>query len=293
MSTVWCANLLAHINKTKVGQKPTHPKGHRRLDHHLATFLSNSWGISLNECDFLCTTCYQLGKNSYDIANPVITATPMDIDESTSERAASRAALSNISSLSNAIIHIPDPEDSSSDSSDDESIELQSKLNRAKAMEFLNSVFAIVGQSPIRDIRNRNHLREKVDYAVRLIRQAAEELYKEKQEEEETFSNNTTEITIDESMEIVNNFKYLIHVSDYSEAIRLLTLTPKSWGRLKIKNFFSCSEHQARYSAYLRDEGQVLSLPIDLRGNIPFDPLVAKTIYDFFHVDEISRVFYQ
>ena len=39
----------------------------------------------------------------------------MDTDESPSERAASRAALSNISSLSNAIMHISDPEDSSSD----------------------------------------------------------------------------------------------------------------------------------------------------------------------------------
>ena len=228
MSTVWCANLLAHINKTKIGQKPTHPKGQQRLDHHLATFLSNFWGISLNEYDFLCTTCYQLGKKSYDIASPVIAATPMDIDESPSERAASRAVLSNSSSLSNAIMHISDPEDSSSDSSYGEFIELKPQLNRAKAMEFLNSIFAIVGQPPIKDIRNGNHLREKVDYTVRLIRQAAEELYKEKQEEEETFSNNTTEITMDESVEIVNNFKYLTNVSDYSEAIKLLTLAPKN-----------------------------------------------------------------
>ena len=234
------------------------------MDHDLATFLSNFWGISLNEYDFLCTTCCQLGKKSYDIASPVITATPIDTDESPSERAASRTALSNISSLSNAIMHISNPEDSSSDSSNGEFIGLKSKLDGAKAMEFLNSVFAIVGQPPIKDIRNRNHLREKVDYTVRLIRQAAEGLYKEKQEEEETFSNNTTEITMDESMEIVNNFKYLINVSDYSEAIKLLTLAPKNWVQLKITNFFSCSEHQALYSVYLRDEDQVLSLPIDL-----------------------------
>ena len=98
---------------------------------------------------------------------------------------------------------------------------------------------------------------------------------------------------MDESIEIVNNFKYLINVSDYSEAIKLLTLAPKNWGRLKIKNFFSCSEHQACYSVYLKDEGQVLSLPVDLRGNIPFDSLIAKAIYDFLHIDEISRVLYQ
>ena len=77
-----------------------------------------------------------------------------------------------------------------------------------------------------------------------------------------------------------------------ANTIKLITLTPKNWGRLKIKNFFSCSEHQARNSVYLRDEGQILSLPIDLCGNIPFDPRVAKAVYDF-HIDEISRVFYQ
>ncbi|CAF4970888.1 unnamed protein product [Rotaria magnacalcarata] len=97
------------------------------------------------------------------------------------------------------------------------------------------------------------------------------------------------DITIDDSAQIVNNLKYLIDVSDYSEKIKLLALASKNWGRLKIENFFLCSEHQARYRAYLKDDDQILCSPIDLRGNIAFDPIIEKAIYDFYHTDEISR----
>jgi hypothetical protein len=124
-----------------------------------------------------------------------------------------------------------------------------------------------------------------------IIRKAAEHAYKSSEETEEKYQV-VSEITMNDTTELAKNFKYLIDTSEYSEKIRLLTLTPKSWGRLKISNFFSCSDHQARYSIYLRDSDQVLSLPIDLRGNIAFDPVAEKEIFDFYHDDEVSRVLY-
>jgi len=289
MSTNWCANFKAHADKTKRGQKPTFPKGKCRVHYDLAAFLTNTSGMSFNEDDFLCTCCYQLAKNSFSQFNSIAASKSMDTDNFRPERAAAVTALSNISTLTNAIKSSSDYEDSSSDMSDEETMNLNSQLNQKESTELLNRVFALVGQSPIRDIRNRNILRQKANDTLRIIRQAAEKVFEGK--EEELLIDNTM-IRMDEATELINNFKYLIDTSDYSETIKLLTLAPKSWGRLKVQNFFSCSDYQARYSIYLRDAGQILTLPVDFRGNTVFDPVIEKEIFDFFHSDEISRVLY-
>jgi hypothetical protein len=291
MSVIWCANAIAHADKTKKGQKPTYPKGKRRIDHVLAVSLTDTFGISFKENDFLCTCCYESAIQSFTRVNPVAALTPINTNESRPARAAACAALSTISSVTDVIMS-SDYEDSSSDISDDEILNVESQLNQQKSTELLNNIFALVGQPRIRDIRNRNILRQKVNDALCIIRQAAEQVYEDKEKEENLLIDDKPGITMDEASELINNFKHLINISDHSETIRLLTLVPKSWGRLKITNFFSCSEHQARYSIYLRDAGQILSLPIDLRGNIPFDPTVEKEIFDFFHTDEVSRVLY-
>ncbi|CAF2090667.1 unnamed protein product [Rotaria magnacalcarata] len=240
--------------KQKLDKKPTNPKGQRRVGQDLANYLTNTLQIFCNEDNFLCTPCYKSAKESLDTANVSTSVTPMDTDEYLSERAASIAALSNISRISNVS-------------------NLESRLNREKSFELLNNVFKVVGQLPIRDLRHRDYLRQKVNQVVHLIHPPLDKL----------------DITIDDSAQIVNNLKYLIDVSDYSEKIKLLALASKNWGRLKIENFFLCSEHQARYRAYLRDDDQILCSPIDLRGNIAFDPIIEKAIYDFYHTDEISR----
>jgi hypothetical protein len=167
---------------------------------------------------------------------------------------------------------------------------LKSNFNPKKSTELLNNVLVLVGQSPITDIRNRNIVRKKVNDAIAIIREVAEQVYTSKEKEEKLDVDDNPEIILDDTQELVINFKYLVDSSDYLEKIRLLTLVPKSWGRLKVTSFFSCSEHQARYGIYLRDVGQILSLPVDLRGNIAFDPVIEKEIFDFFHSDDISRV---
>jgi hypothetical protein len=287
---MWCANSVAHADKTKKGQKPTHPKGKRRVDHDLAVFLTDTYGILINEDDFLCTCCYDLAKENLSRTNSIATLTPMHSDELRPVRAAASAALSTISTLASVAMSLSDYGDSSSDISDDEIINLEFQLNREKSIELLNNVFALVGQSSLKDIRNRNLLRQKVKGVLGVIRHAAEHVYNDKEANKKLLIDDKADITMDESTELINNFKFLIDTSDYSEKIKLLTLVPKSWGRLKITNFFSCSEHQARYSVYLRDSGQILSSPIDLRGNMAFDPVVEKEAFDFFHTDEISRV---
>ena len=66
MSTIWCANSLAHGNKTKMGQKPNFPEGQRRFNHNLATFLTNISSLSFTENDYLCTPCYQRSTEKFN-----------------------------------------------------------------------------------------------------------------------------------------------------------------------------------------------------------------------------------
>jgi hypothetical protein len=64
MSTGWCADYTAHADKTKVERKPSYPKGKRRIDFNLATFLTYTASIPFSENDYLCTICYQKAKES-------------------------------------------------------------------------------------------------------------------------------------------------------------------------------------------------------------------------------------
>ena len=84
-----------------------------------------------------------------------------------------------------------------------------------------------------------------MNYALTFIRQAAERVCLVNEKQRNIVDNNKPEIEMNDANELINNFKHLINISDYAEKIKLLTLAPKTWGRLKIANFFSCSQHQA------------------------------------------------
>ena len=55
--------------------------------------------------------------------------------------------------------------------------------------------------------------------------------------------------------------KRLFDSSDYDEQVRLLTLSPTGWGRVKIENFFGCNEWQARRALEIRNSFGVLAKP--------------------------------
>jgi hypothetical protein len=291
MPTIWCANSLAHDDKTKMGQKPNFPKGQRRLNHNLATFLTNISSLSFTENDYLCTPCYQRSMEKFNEMYISINSPPaMETDEPRPTRTAATTALSNIATLNSFHMFLSD-RNKSSDISDDEIMDIEFRVNRENSLALLNKFFSLVGLSSVRDIRNQNILRQKVNLGIILIRKAAEELYTENQEKEEIIkSNNKSDITINDANELVTNFQLLVNMSDYPEQIRLLTLVPKAWGRVKTSTFFGCTDHQARYGIYLRDADQVLSYPIDCRGNLPFDPFIEQTVFNFYHTDEISKV---
>ena len=92
MSTIWCANSLAHVDKTKIGKKPTHPKGQRRIGDDLANFLNYSSSLLFNENDYLCTRCYTTAKENFNLVNGCSSSIPMDVDKARPVRAATGAA---------------------------------------------------------------------------------------------------------------------------------------------------------------------------------------------------------
>ncbi|CAF4173888.1 unnamed protein product [Rotaria magnacalcarata] len=286
MPTIWCAKSDEHVGKSKVGQKPTFPKGKRRINHELAMFLTNQNGKYFQQDDFLCTRCFETVKQNLAMNLPLITSSAMDIDDRKPERAAATTALLNISALTNIEMSFSDCEDVAPDNCEEEIMALELQLSRQKSLELLNNILSLVGLSSIRDIRNKIIVSKQVDLALSIIRQTAEQICDSTNQDIIT---DESDITINEAKQIVNNFKLLVETSDYDEQIRLLTLVPSTCGRTKITNIFHCSQHQARYSIYLRDADQILSLPVDLRGNIPFNPDVEKEIFDFYHRDDISR----
>ena len=233
MSTIWCANSLAHGNKTKMGQKLNFPKGQRRLNHNLATFLTNISALSFTENDYLCTPCYQRSMEKFNEMYISIDSPPaMETDEPRPTRTSATTALSNIATLNSFDMFLADRRESS-DISDDEIMDIEFRVSRENSLAILNKFFSLVGLSSVRDIRNQNILRQKVNLGIILIRKAAEELYTENQEKEEIIkSNNKSDININDANELVTNFQLLVNMSEYPEQIRLLTLVPKAWGRV-------------------------------------------------------------
>jgi hypothetical protein len=291
MPNTWCANTNSHPKKTKIGCKPSHPKGQRRIGRELADFLGQKFSVSFDEHDYLCSPCYLSAQRECNHVSLNSASDSMDTDGFRSTHASATSAVSSMSPLADTDSSNPGSDGSSSTASEKDMANVISFVEQKEATTLLNAVLAVLGQGPIIDVRNRNIVRQQVNGALAMIRKAAESILRE-DEDEELFvkSNSASDVTIDEIDELVTNFKYLVTTSDYSEQIRLLTLAPKAWGRIKMQNFFQCSQHQVRYAVFLRDTDRVLSLPIDLRGNQSFDALAEKEIFDFYHTDEISRV---
>src|SRR5437763_999721 len=51
---------------------------------------------------------------------------------------------------------------------------------------------------------------------------------------------------------LLDGFKFLIKSSDPDEQIRLLTLAPPEWGRVKVEEYFECSRYLAQKSISVR-----------------------------------------
>ena len=291
MPNPWCVNTSNHPQKTKVGCKPTHPKGQRRIGRDLAVFFGRKFSVVFDKHDYLCSSCYSSAEREWKDALTNSFSESMDTDAYRSKRASAASAILSISSLRYTDSSDAESDASSSTASEKEISDVISFVEQKESTALLNAVFAVLGQGPIIDVRNRNVVRQQVHTALAMIRKAAEPILRQEEDEDrDSQSVIASDMIMTDSDELVANFKHLVTSSEYSEQIRLLTLAPISWGRVKIQNFFQCSQHQVRYAVFLRDTDRILSLPVDLRGNQPFNPLTEKEIFDFYHSDDVSRV---
>lgn len=273
-----------------------HRKGKNRIFAELACFINDAYSIYEptkvidTTTDLLCTSCFNFETSRMD---SVAFSHKVDISEATRStvRVAARLASARISNQS-GIGHVDIGQQArhySSDDMDDETPQVETAERRAQTISLLNGIFDLLSQKRIEDLRNRNILRAQTNKVILMIHGLVKHVLPgdnpEIPQESLTF-----EYTLNEAEELIQGLKQLVQCSDYAEQIRLITLSPRTWGRAKVEAFFHCSERQARYGVYLRDSGRMLHRPVDLRGNLPFDPQIEKKIFEFFHDDLISRV---
>ena len=134
--------------------------------------------------------------------------------------------------------------------------------------------------------RQTNQLDKQVTMAVELIRSAAEAL-RHPQDIAQLSSHLSLKLADKEYL--LDGFKFLIKSSDPDEQIRLLTLAPPEWGRIKVQEYFECPRYLAQKSISVRESYGKLAVPVDWRDNICLDPRLVQEIIEFYSDDAISR----
>ncbi|CAF4003510.1 unnamed protein product, partial [Rotaria sp. Silwood1] len=105
-----------------------------------------------------------------------------------------------------------------------------------QAKHILNKVFQALSITPILDTRNTGALKRDVTRAIQGIRKLADELCHVPSTK--TLKLNVTLLTTEENESLIDGLKRLFDSSDYDDQVRLLTLSPPTWGRVQIENFF-------------------------------------------------------
>ena len=163
MPMQWCANPVYHLKETKIGQKPSYPRGSRRAGQELAKFINATHGMSSSsttktcaEDGLLCGTCYKRELSRLKLHNISLTNIEerkhMEIDDKTTKRRSTRTLVIAESSDNDSSL------DKSSESSflqtspeDKESNGVADAFRRSKAKTLLDDVFVLLGLSKISD----------------------------------------------------------------------------------------------------------------------------------------------
>jgi hypothetical protein len=96
-------------------------------------------------------------------------------------------------------------------------------------------------------------------------------------------------LSLNDSNEFLYGLKNLYKESSNIEQIRLLTIAPADWGRVKIQEWFESTDHQARQALILRQHKGILAFPEYSRGNRCLSDTTVTLIKNFYLQDGISR----
>ena len=164
MSVRWCAHPMSHRNATRIGSRPTHPRGDRKVDEELAGFINNSLQSSTYESttliqqgDFLCRTCYEKERHALQfstISNEDLGGEheSMDADELITRKRRSTTYTLNQTLNIKFESEEGDVSSDSESSVNNEADETEQLLDQMKAKTLLNDVFAVLCISPVSDM---------------------------------------------------------------------------------------------------------------------------------------------
>ncbi|CAF4403927.1 unnamed protein product, partial [Didymodactylos carnosus] len=163
---------------------------------------------------------------------------------------------------------------------------VQQSVNRKSAKDILNEIFQIVGIPPLADMRNTEVVLRSTNDAIIHLRKLVDNALPTLTSSTSLSSQNLTLTKIDE---LIAGFKDLYIHSEYLDQVRLLTISPEKWCRVKIEEFFGCTERQARQALELRATKGILAMPDCYRGNEPLQQTVIDKVIEFYLDDNISR----
>ena len=164
MPVQWCAHPMSHWNETRIGSRPTHPRGDRKVDEELARFINNSLQLStyqnmnlIQQGEFLCRTCYEKERNALQlstISNEDLETEheSMDIDELMPTKRRSTTYTLNQTLNIRFGSEKGDVSSDSESSINNEADETEQLFHQMKAKRLLNDVFAVLGIPSVSDM---------------------------------------------------------------------------------------------------------------------------------------------
>ena len=131
--------------------------------------------------------------------------------------------------------------------------------------------------------QNTSCVKRNMAKAIESIRQTANEILQVATDK--TKETNVVLLNADDSESLINGLKRFFDSSDYDERIRLHTLSPPSWGRVQIANFFHCNEWQSRQVLEIRNSFGISATPTSFSGNHSIDLVLVSEIQSFYQDD--------
>ncbi|CAF4708967.1 unnamed protein product [Rotaria sp. Silwood2] len=257
-SRIWCAHpyhdeVLPNGKKrfSKIGAKPSHPKGKRLISEQLAEFINNHNEAILNgsskqlsKADYLCSPCFVKERNRYMSDEQA----DMHIDDSQGS-----FNYDNLDSGSDSQQNSP---------MDDDYVRLEQEDAKLK----LNQVFELNIKNLFFHIRNTKQIANAVDETYFKLKEFSNILLPRSRHNNEPRTLSSLDLSTDDAIWILDSLRELFSISDNNEQQRLMTMLPPEWGRYRISNWFR-----------------------DRRGNKPLDNQIELAVYNFYTSDEVSR----
>ncbi|CAF4079006.1 unnamed protein product, partial [Rotaria sordida] len=159
----------------------------------------------------------------------------------------------------------------------------EQRYTKEEAKRKLNIVFELLDSPTVRDIRRLKYIRQNVDAACSILHTLCDMLL---DTEDKSINQH---LSMKDINALLSGFNTLFQQSGDVEQIRLLTISPDSWGRTMIQKWFNCSEYQARQALLLKKNKGFLAFPEYSNGNKPLSDSTIKLVTEFYLQDGISR----